>query len=89
MHAEWDEAFPDMEVEILALAAEGDHIVAHWQATGTHEASFRGIEPTGNTIEVTGFSYRKAEDGQFVEATDQAGMVSMLDQLGVEIPLQG
>lgn len=89
MHGEWDAAFPDMEVEILSLVGDGDTVIAHWRATGTHEGEFRGIEPTGNTIDVTGFSYRKAEDDQFVEATDQAGMMTMLTQLGVELPLQG
>ena len=89
MHAEWDHAFPGMETEILALVSDGDTVVAHWRATGTQEGEFRGIEPTGKPIEVTGFSYRKARDGQFVEATDQAGMMAMLSQLGVEIPLQG
>jgi hypothetical protein len=70
MHAEWDAAFPGMETEILALVVDGETVLAHWEAAGTHERAFRGIEPTSRDVSVKGFSCRRAEDGQFVEATD-------------------
>jgi len=89
MHAEWDEAFPDLEFEITTLLEDGDTVLAAWEARGTHEGTFRGIEPTGRQIDVNGFSYRRAEDGRYVAATDTVSMVNMLAQLGVDLPLQG
>ena len=89
LHAEWTEAFPDLEIEVVAMAEDDDTVLAAWEATGTHEGTFRGIEPTGKHIDVRGFSYRRAEDGEYVAATDQVGLMSMLAQLGVELPLQG
>lgn len=89
MHAEWDAAFPDTEIEVTTVREDGDAVMAAWEAWGTHEGAFRGIEPTGREIEVRGFSYRRAEDGQYVAATDPVSMMTMLAPLGVELPLQG
>lgn len=55
---------------------------------GTHEGTFRGIESTGREIDVRGSSYRRAADGRYVAATDQVSMMTMLAQLGVDLPLQ-
>jgi predicted ester cyclase len=89
MLAEWDAAFPDMEIEVTTVMEDGDAVMAAWEARGTHEGTFRGIEPTGRQIDVNGFSYRRAEDGRYVAATDTVSMVNMLAQLGVDLPLQG
>lgn len=89
MLAEWQAAFPDMEIEVTTVMEDGNAVMAAWEARGTHEGTFRGIEPTGRKIDVGGFSYRRAEDGRYVAATDQVGMMTMLAQLGVDLPLQG
>jgi predicted ester cyclase len=89
MHAEWDAAFPDMEIEVTTIVEDGDTVMAAWEARGTHEGTFRGIEPTGRGIDVQGFSYRRAEGGRYVAATDTVSMMNMLAQLGVDLPLKG
>lgn len=89
LHAEWDSAFPDVKIEVTTMLEAGDTVLAAWEARGTHEGAFRGIEPTGREIDVRGFSYRRAEEGQFVAATDSVSMMDMLTQLGVDLPLQG
>jgi predicted ester cyclase len=89
MLAEWQAAFPDMEIEVTTVMEDGDAVMAAWEARGTHEGTFRGIEPTGREIDANGFSYRRAEDGRYVAATDTVSMVNMLAQLGVDLPLQG
>mgnify|MGYP006291199071 CR=1 FL=1 len=78
-----------MEIEVTTVMEDGDAVMAAWEARGTHEGTFRGIEPTGREIDVRGFSYRRAAAGRFVAATDQVGMMTMLAQLGVDLPLQG
>lgn len=89
LHAEWHEAFPDMAVEVTTVLDDGDTVLAAWEMRGTHEGTFRGIEPTGRAIDLRGFSYRRAEDGRYVAATDQVSMTTMLAQLGVDLPLRG
>lgn len=85
---EWQEAFPDASMEINELVAEDDKVLAWWTIRGTHQGPFRGIEPTGNEIDVEGFSFRRLRDGKIVETKSAAGLAGLLEQLGVELPLQ-
>ena len=52
LYKEWYEAFPDLSVDINHEVAENDTVVCHVTLRGTHEGTFRGIEPTGNEIEI-------------------------------------
>ena len=89
LHAEWHEAFPDIEIEVTTIMEDGDSVLAAWEMRGTHEGAFRGIEPTGRKVDLRGFSYRRAAAGRYVAATDQVSMLAMLVQLGVDLPLRG
>ena len=43
-------AFPDIELDLEHLVAEGEMVASHWTATGTHEGEFIGIEATGELL---------------------------------------
>jgi predicted ester cyclase len=45
------ESFPDFEMKIVALIAEGDQVVAHFKCSGTHLGEWRGRAPTGRRFE--------------------------------------
>ena len=77
-------AFPDFEVENTHLVVEGDTIVARQRFTGTHEGTFRGIEPTGNTIESTSIVICRVEDDKIAETWVETDMIRLYDQLGIE-----
>jgi steroid delta-isomerase-like uncharacterized protein len=89
IYREWSEAFPDLAVDINSETVEDGTVVAHVTLYGTHEGSFRGVEPTGNTISVDGFHQRRVEDGQIVEAVSMVEMGELLRQLDAELPLEG
>jgi predicted ester cyclase len=40
-------AFPDLHLAMDDLMAEGDQVVVHLTATGTHQGGFHGLPPTG------------------------------------------
>jgi len=42
-------AFPDLDLQIVDLVAEGDKVVVRFAAPGTHQNTFAGIEATGKT----------------------------------------
>jgi predicted ester cyclase len=44
-------AFPDFEMKIVALIAEGDRVVAHFKCSGTHRGSWLGRPATGRRFE--------------------------------------
>ena len=47
-------AFPDWSESIQDVVAEGDRVVLRVTAGGTHEGEFQGIEPSGQTVTITG-----------------------------------
>lgn len=88
LYQEWKAAFPDFQVDVEHEAVEGDKVMQYVTMRGTHEGTFRGIEPTGNEIAVPGFHMRRFQDGQIVETASVAGMATLLGQLGVDLPIE-
>ncbi|MFD1515235.1 ester cyclase [Halomarina rubra] len=88
LYREWFSAFPDLAEVSHALVAEGDEVMEYVTVTGTHEGTFRGIEPTGTRIEVDGYHYRRVEDGKITEMASMVGMTSLFSQLGVDVPIE-
>ncbi|MFC4358467.1 ester cyclase [Halobium salinum] len=86
LHREWDAAFPDAVTLVNEMLVDGDTAMVWWTFRGTHEATFRGIEPTGRTVETDGFSFRRIEGGRVAEMKDFTTMASLFEQLGVEMP---
>lgn len=60
-------SFPDLQLTIEDLIAEGDRVVARLTARGTHRAAFRGIPPTGREVVWTGIRIFRIADGKIVE----------------------
>jgi predicted ester cyclase len=61
-------AFPDLHYTVEALVAEGDQVVARWQARGTHSGKFGLHTPTGEQMTWAGMTIWRIADGQIVEA---------------------
>ena len=81
---EFREAFPDFHTTIEDQIAEGDKVVTRWKMHGTHRGEFRGIEPTGKQIEITGIGiFRFSEEGKVVESWDNFDQLGMMQQFGV------
>lgn len=79
-------AFPDCEVELEQVIADGDWIAQRITATGTHEGGFVGVEPTGKQVELTGMSVTRLQDGRWVEGYELWDVFGLFQQLGVTGP---
>lgn len=77
------EAFPDSEVHVGELIAEGDLVAFEGTMTGTHEGVFRGIEPTHERMEIPGNAMHRIRDGQIAETWATWNFLAALQQLGV------
>jgi len=83
--AQWDmlhEAFPDIHIRIDDLVAQGEKVATRWTLTGTHKGEYKGIPPTGKSINVTGMSFDHMVDGQIMEGWDNWDGLGLLEQLG-------
>jgi predicted ester cyclase len=76
-------AFPDFQVHLDDLLAEGDKLVTRWTGTGTHRGELMGIPPTGKSVSVTGMAIDRFENGQSVEHWEVFDQMGLMQQLGV------
>jgi steroid delta-isomerase-like uncharacterized protein len=59
----WYDGFPDRVFTMLDTVEEGDKVAALFRITGTHQGTFMGAAPTGNSIVVNGVNLFVFENG--------------------------
>lgn len=80
-------AFPDGEVHIGQLIAEGDLVAFEGTLTGTHQGDFRGIERTNASVEVQGNAMHRLSGDQIAETWATWDFLGLLTQIGAVEPL--
>jgi predicted ester cyclase len=65
--AAWRAAFPDWQITINDLLAEGDKVVLVSTGQGTHCGRLMGIQPTGRRVRFTGMRTFRFESGKIAE----------------------
>jgi steroid delta-isomerase-like uncharacterized protein len=75
-------AFPDLELSIEQMVAEGDCVVTRWTGRGTHRGELFGIAPTGKEAVVTGMTLDRFENGRLVESWVNWDTLGLLQQIG-------
>jgi len=77
-------AFPDFEMEIVELIAEGEKVVAHFKCSGTHRGEWLGVPATGRRFvgvdEIYIFDVR---NGRLVDALGVEDNLARLRDLGI------
>lgn len=83
-------AFPDLEFEIVDIAASGDRAAVRWRARATFsgDARFEGLAPNGARVDIEGCDMLTIEDGKIVENNAYTNWAQLGQQLGV-LPPQG
>jgi steroid delta-isomerase-like uncharacterized protein len=76
-------AFPDNNISIDDMIAEGDKVVIRYTMKATQRGPFRGIPATGKQILVNAICINKDMKGKSVEYWEIPDMLGMLTQLGV------
>ncbi len=81
------EALADPGHEIHDLVAEGDTAIVRLTYSGVHEGEMFGVEPTGNHIAVEEYITFHIEDGAIASLHSLADDLSLLRQLGLDLPV--
>ena len=76
-------AFPDIQMSVEDVIAEGDKVVTQWTVRATHQGELMGIPPSGNRVKVTGISIDRIEGGKVVETWSNYDALGMMQQLGM------
>ena len=74
-------AFPDIQMTVEDVIAEGDKVVTRWTVRATHQGELMGIPPSGNPVAVTGISIDRIEGGKFVETWSNYDALGMMRNL--------
>jgi steroid delta-isomerase-like uncharacterized protein len=76
-------AFPDIQVKVENLIAEGDKVVSHVISRGTHKGELMGIPPTGKQVTVPSICISRFAGDRIVEDWEIIDLLGMLQQLDV------
>jgi steroid delta-isomerase-like uncharacterized protein len=76
-------AFPDYQVTVEQLIAEGDLVVMHWTHRGTHTGDFLGVPATGREIRGAAISIYHIVDGTIAEMQALWDQAEIWQQLGL------
>jgi len=85
-HAMTNAAFPDMQVKLEDIVAEGDKVACRWTATATHKGEFMGMPATGKQVTITGIHIDRIAGGKIVETWNYSDMMEAMQQLGTKPP---
>lgn len=76
-------AFPDWHSDQHLVVGDGDIVVEHFTASGTHSGEVMGVAPTGERVALRGINIFRLEDGRIVERWGRLDDLGFLSQLGV------
>jgi steroid delta-isomerase-like uncharacterized protein len=82
-HTAFRGAFPDINVVVEDLIAEGDKVVVRCSVRGRHAGDHLGVAASNVTVDFTGIAIVRIEDGKIVEAWNNFDFLRMNKQIGV------
>ena len=81
-HAQFREAFPNIEVVVEDQIAEGQMVATRCSVRGKHTGDSLGFAATQAPVEFTGMVITRIRDGKIVEAWNNFDFMKMYKQLG-------
>ena len=76
-------AFPDLQLTIEDVIAEGETVMARWSCRGTHKGDLSGIAPTGKQFTISGVSIARLANGKLAEGWVNWDAQGLMQQLGI------
>jgi steroid delta-isomerase-like uncharacterized protein len=76
-------AFPDLHITVEDLIEECDRVVSRNTVTGTHQAEYMGLPPTGKSITYNEIFIVRFVNGRIAETWGVVDVLSQMKQLGV------
>ena len=80
------DGFPDLQVTVDDVVAEGDNVVVRWSASGTHKGAGLGIAPSKRRVSFRGMSWIVFSNGRIVKGWDSWNLGRFFAQLTAPQP---
>ena len=78
-------AFPDIQITLEDIFAEGDRVAFRSTMRGTHQGAFLGLAPTGRAVTVSLVDVMRVENGRLVEHWGGPDLLNLAQQLGAVV----
>lgn len=75
------DAFPDLQLSVEEVIAQGDHVAARWSVQGTHSGDLLGIPATGTPVAFRGMTWLRFSNGRIVEGWDAWNQGTLMTDL--------
>jgi steroid delta-isomerase-like uncharacterized protein len=75
-------AFPDIQVAVEDVIAEGDMVAARCSVRGKHTGDHLGIVASNSPVLFTGMTIARVRDGKIIEAWNNFDFLKMNKQIG-------
>lgn len=82
---EFRKAFPDMNIKIEDMLAEGNKVATRFIFQGTHKGEFIGTAPTGKKVKMRVIDIITLKNGKAIERIGVEDNLSMWQQLGKKL----
>lgn len=82
-------AMPDIRLTILDEIYTNDKVVHRWVLNGTDSGGVMGMPPSGKSLQFTGTTVVRMQDGKIAERWANVDELGLLQQLGVVPPPPG
>ena len=79
-------AFPDIRITIEGIVANEEIVMTEVRITGTQEGEFKGLPPTGRSVDIRGMGKFVVIDGTVEECHLYYDSREMANQLGLTFP---
>lgn len=79
----WRRMAPDLQMKVLHLVSDCDHVAAHFEGSGTNTGAGNGFPATGRTIRVRGMTIFRLVSGRIIEEWTSFDQYALLKQLGL------
>ena len=73
---------PDIKYTIEDQIAEGDKVVTHYTARGTHQGEFFGVAATGKPLTLSAIVIQRVVNGKIQESWLELDMFGLMQQMG-------
>jgi predicted ester cyclase len=84
LNLQW-KSFPDLTITNYFVIAKNDIVVVRWTAKGTSKGKFLILKPSGKTVEYTGISMYRLEDGKIIEIWETRNTFAIMRQINPKI----
>jgi steroid delta-isomerase-like uncharacterized protein len=82
LHERFCTAFPDINIVVEDVVAEGDKVAARCTVRGSHGGDSLGFAATNSPVQFTGMVLARIENGKIVEAWNNFDFMGMYQQVG-------